>query len=62
MKGEIVTPQYKALLKVIIFFKLFLDIQILRGCHHARCVDVFVENKNVWKATWTIHVIKIHVT
>ena len=33
--------------------------QFSRGCYHARCVDIFVEDTN---APWTEHVSKIRLT
>ena len=63
MKGRELSPPYAPQSKGNTSQGIFRHgTQFFRGCYHARCVDVFVEDENACKAAWAVHVSKILVT
>ena len=57
MKGR--DPSYAALILKEIPLKLFVDHHLFCRCYHARCMDVFVEDKYACKVARAVYVRKL---
>ena len=63
MKGKTVNPPYRPYSQDNPFIVIFRRrIQFFFRCYHARCVNIFVEDKKAFKTVWAVHLSKICVT